>query len=101
MLQAELERVSSHRLLPPLDTTRYQLPAPTKPESEEEWAAALQNARAQLEHQRLRCARDPVPFRLSNPGVWGTRTERALRAGTRTWRSCSSTGRTRGGYTTT
>ena len=42
--------MSSHRLLSPLDTTRYQLPAPTKPENEEEWDAALKNARAQLEH---------------------------------------------------
>ena len=54
MLQAELERISNHRLLPPLDTTRYQLPAPTKLENEEEWQKALDNARAQLEHQRLR-----------------------------------------------
>ncbi|RPD81736.1 breast carcinoma amplified sequence 2 [Lentinus tigrinus ALCF2SS1-7] len=54
MLQAELERVSNHRLLPPLDTTRYQLPAPTTPESEEEWRKALGNAQAQLEHQKTR-----------------------------------------------
>ncbi|KAH9921985.1 breast carcinoma amplified sequence 2 [Epithele typhae] len=54
MLQAELERVSNHRLLPPLDTTRYQLPGPTKPDNEEQWQEALRNARAQLEHQRLR-----------------------------------------------
>ncbi|TFK90232.1 breast carcinoma amplified sequence 2 [Polyporus arcularius HHB13444] len=54
MLQAELERVQNHRLLPPLDTTRYQLPAPTTPESEEEWRKALDNARAQLEHQKTR-----------------------------------------------
>ncbi|KAM5538267.1 hypothetical protein V8D89_008154 [Ganoderma adspersum] len=54
MLQAELERISNHRLLPPLDTTRYQLPAPTKLDNEEEWQEALNNARAQLEHQRLR-----------------------------------------------
>ena len=50
--------MSSHRLLSPLDTTRYQLPAPTKPENEEEWDAALKNARAQLEHQRLRYAHE-------------------------------------------
>ncbi|KAL7285711.1 breast carcinoma amplified sequence 2 [Trametes coccinea BRFM310] len=54
MLQAELERVSNHEPLPPLDTSRYQLPAPSTPENEEEWLAALKNARAQLEHQRLR-----------------------------------------------
>ena len=54
MLQAELDRVSNHRLLPPLDTTRYQLPAPSAPENEEEWQEALKNARAQLEHQKTR-----------------------------------------------
>ncbi len=54
MLQAELERVSNHRLLPPLDTTRYQLPAPTELENEEAWQEALKNARAQLEHQKMR-----------------------------------------------
>ncbi|KAI8995362.1 breast carcinoma amplified sequence 2 [Trametes punicea] len=54
LLQAELERVSNHQPLPPLDTARYQLPAPSTPENEEEWLEALKNARAQLEHQRLR-----------------------------------------------
>ncbi|CDO70280.1 hypothetical protein BN946_scf184942.g80 [Trametes cinnabarina] len=54
MLQAELERVSNHQPLPPLDTSRYQLPAPSTPENEEEWLEALKNARAQLEHQHLR-----------------------------------------------
>ncbi|KAI0768535.1 breast carcinoma amplified sequence 2 [Trametes elegans] len=54
LLQAELERVSNHQPLPPLDTARYQLPAPARPENEEEWLEALKNARAQLEHQKLR-----------------------------------------------
>ncbi|KAI0336078.1 breast carcinoma amplified sequence 2 [Cubamyces sp. BRFM 1775] len=54
LLQAELERVSNHQPLPPLDTARYQLPGPVKPEDEEEWLEALKNARAQLEHQKLR-----------------------------------------------
>ncbi|TBU64815.1 breast carcinoma amplified sequence 2 [Dichomitus squalens] len=54
LLQAELERISNHRLLPPLDTTRYQLPGPTNLENEEEWQEALNNAKAQLEHQKLR-----------------------------------------------
>ncbi|ESK98468.1 pre-mrna-splicing factor spf27-like [Moniliophthora roreri MCA 2997] len=55
LLRAELERVESHQPLPPLDTIRYQLPAPTStPATEEEWTAALDNARAQLEHQRIR-----------------------------------------------
>ncbi|KAI0735432.1 breast carcinoma amplified sequence 2 [Earliella scabrosa] len=54
MLQAELDRITNHRLLPPLDTTRYQLPAPSAPENEEEWQESLKNARAQLEHQKTR-----------------------------------------------
>ncbi|EMD41669.1 hypothetical protein CERSUDRAFT_128654 [Gelatoporia subvermispora B] len=55
LLEAELARVEARQPLPPLDTTRYQLPGPTStPASEEEWRAALNNARAQLEHQRLR-----------------------------------------------
>jgi pre-mRNA-splicing factor SPF27 len=58
MLEAELVRVESHRTLPPLDTIRYQLPAPTStPGTDEEWQAALKNAHAQLEHQRIRCAK--------------------------------------------
>jgi hypothetical protein len=56
MLAAELARVESHQPLPPLDTVRYQLPSPTStPGTDEEWQAALKNAHAQLEHQRIRC----------------------------------------------
>ncbi|KAG9314574.1 breast carcinoma amplified sequence 2 [Chiua virens] len=52
---AELARVEAHQPLPPLDTVRYQLPAPTSsPGTDEEWRKAIQNAHAQLEHQRLR-----------------------------------------------
>ncbi|KAG7099487.1 hypothetical protein E1B28_001334 [Marasmius oreades] len=55
LLKAELERVEAHQPFPPLDTVRYQLPAPiSNPAAEGEWAAALNNARAQLEHQRIR-----------------------------------------------
>jgi hypothetical protein len=57
MLQAELARVESHQILPPLDTIRYQLPGPTSmPGTDEEWQAALKNAHAQLEHQLIRYA---------------------------------------------
>ncbi|KAH9835798.1 breast carcinoma amplified sequence 2 [Rhodofomes roseus] len=56
LLEAELARIESHQPLPPLDTTRHQLPGPQNPENEEEWRSALNNARAQLEHQRLRHA---------------------------------------------
>ncbi|KIJ08755.1 hypothetical protein PAXINDRAFT_18124 [Paxillus involutus ATCC 200175] len=55
LLAAELARVEAHQPLPPLDTVRYQLPAPTSsPGTDEEWREALRNAHAQLEHQRLR-----------------------------------------------
>ncbi|KAF8514512.1 breast carcinoma amplified sequence 2 [Gautieria morchelliformis] len=55
LLAAELVRVESHQPIPPLDTTRYQLPAPQEDVSTEEiWAKAVKNAKAQLEHQRIR-----------------------------------------------
>ncbi|KAJ7102250.1 breast carcinoma amplified sequence 2 [Mycena belliarum] len=54
LLQAELDRVESHQPFPALDSIRYQLPAPAAPGTDEEWQAALKNAHAQLEHQRLR-----------------------------------------------
>ena len=55
LLKAELSRVESHNSLPPLDTIRHQLPAPTSiPGSDEEWILALKNAKSQLEHQRIR-----------------------------------------------
>lgn len=55
LLEAELARVESHQSLPPLDTTRYQLPGPSSiPASEEDWKKAVENAHAQLEHLRLR-----------------------------------------------
>ncbi|KAJ2990693.1 hypothetical protein NUW54_g8396 [Trametes sanguinea] len=69
MLQAELERVSNHEPLPPLDTSRYQLPAPSTPENEEEWLEALKNARAQLEHQRLRQANLAL-LQQYGPNAW-------------------------------
>ncbi|KAG5648192.1 hypothetical protein DXG03_006147 [Asterophora parasitica] len=55
LLRAELERVESHQPFPTLDTLRYSLPPPiSSPGTDEEWQSALQNARAQLEHQRIR-----------------------------------------------
>ncbi|KAH7924005.1 breast carcinoma amplified sequence 2 [Leucogyrophana mollusca] len=55
LLAAELARVEGHQPLPPLDSLRYQLPAPTStPATDEEWQEALKNAHAQLEHQRIR-----------------------------------------------
>ncbi|KZP32221.1 breast carcinoma amplified sequence 2 [Athelia psychrophila] len=55
LLAAELERVETHQPFPSLDSIRYQLPGPTSaPGTDEEWQAALKNAHAQLEHQRIR-----------------------------------------------
>ncbi|KAF9229561.1 breast carcinoma amplified sequence 2 [Gyrodon lividus] len=55
LLAAELARVEAHQPLPPLDTVRYQLPAPTSsPGTDEEWREVLRNAHAQLGHQHLR-----------------------------------------------
>ena len=55
LLLEELKRVESHKPFPPIDNLRFQLPAPSKkPASDEEWKEALKNAKAQLEHQRIR-----------------------------------------------
>ncbi|KAI0067833.1 BCAS2-domain-containing protein [Artomyces pyxidatus] len=54
-LAAELRRVEARQPLAAIDTTRYQLPAPTAvPANDDDWKAALDNAHAQLEHQRIR-----------------------------------------------
>ena len=50
-----MTRIESQQPFPQLDTLRYQLPGPaSSPGTIEEWEAALNNARAQLEHQKLR-----------------------------------------------
>ncbi|KAG8809023.1 hypothetical protein FRC19_005486 [Serendipita sp. 401] len=58
LLAAELERIESREKLSAIDTKRFQLPPPLRGDaaSVEEWEAALRNARAQLEHQKLRTA---------------------------------------------
>jgi len=56
LLKSEFERVAANRPLPPLDTLRYNLPAPSSSATDAEWKAALDNANAQLQHQRIRCA---------------------------------------------
>ncbi|KAF9473310.1 breast carcinoma amplified sequence 2 [Pholiota conissans] len=54
-LKAELERVGSNQAFTPLDSLRYSLPAPTStPATDEDWKVALDNAHAQLQHQRIR-----------------------------------------------
>ncbi|KAI0048011.1 breast carcinoma amplified sequence 2 [Auriscalpium vulgare] len=55
LLAAEMLRAEARKPLTAIDTTRYSLPAPhAAPGTDEEWKAALDNAHAQLEHQRIR-----------------------------------------------
>jgi len=54
LLRAELERVKNREELRAFDETRLQLPAPSKTGTEDEWKAALDNAKAQRQHQRIR-----------------------------------------------
>lgn len=54
MLAAEMKRVAKKEKLSAIDQTRMALPTPGPDASEEEWKAALDNAHAQLEHQRIR-----------------------------------------------
>jgi pre-mRNA-splicing factor SPF27 len=70
ILEAELSRVESHQPLPSLDTIRYQLPAPTAvPATDADWQAALNNAHAQLEHQRIRHANLAL-LQTYGPNAW-------------------------------
>jgi len=55
LLKMELQRAASNQPFPRLDSLRYSLPAPSStPGTDEEWRAALDNAHAQLQHQRIR-----------------------------------------------
>ncbi|TDL28819.1 breast carcinoma amplified sequence 2 [Rickenella mellea] len=70
LLKAEIERVESHQPIPLLDSLRYQLPAPTsQPATEEDWRAALNNAKAQLEHQRIRHSNVAL-LQTYGPNAW-------------------------------
>ena len=63
LLAAELERVEKNEPFPPLDTTRYQVPAPST-QNEEDWRKALDNARSQLEHMKIRSRFSIVLFAM-------------------------------------
>jgi len=56
LVAAELSRIAAARPLAPLDDARYKASAPAEESAAEPkaWEAALDNARAQLEHQRAR-----------------------------------------------
>lgn len=66
LLAAEMERVEAHKPLQAVDMTRYGLPAPQDPNApEEEWKRALDNAKAQLLHQRLRYGDSDGRYRVA------------------------------------
>ncbi|KAI0034940.1 breast carcinoma amplified sequence 2 [Vararia minispora EC-137] len=54
LLADEMKRVEEGHKLDAIDRIRYTLPVPGEGASEGEWKAALDNARTQLEHQRIR-----------------------------------------------
>ncbi|PPQ63505.1 hypothetical protein CVT24_004733 [Panaeolus cyanescens] len=55
LLQAEMKRIAAGQPFPALDKTRYTLPEPSStPSNPEEWKVALDNAYAQLQHQKIR-----------------------------------------------
>jgi len=55
LLAAELARVQTSQPLSALDSSRYQLPGPLGDgPTEDDWKAAVQNAKAQLQHQKSR-----------------------------------------------
>lgn len=54
MRHAELTRVANAQPSAQLDLTRYRMDEPAADAPLPEWLAAVDNARAQLEHQRLR-----------------------------------------------
>ena len=64
VLSEELARVEARKPLNAIDTTRYALPVPSENATEEDWRSALDNARAQLEHQRIRYARSQLLRRI-------------------------------------
>lgn len=66
LIKAELERVAANQPFPSLDSLRYTLPAPSStPGTDEEWRTALDNAHAQLQHQRIRYANMYLAFHIS------------------------------------
>ncbi|KXS17090.1 breast carcinoma amplified sequence 2 [Gonapodya prolifera JEL478] len=54
ILAAELDRVERGQKLNAIDTSRYRLPKPPQDDDLEGWKKAVDNARAQLEHQYSR-----------------------------------------------
>lgn len=55
-LQGEMERVAAQQPMQPMDVSRYEVPQPPKElqRDQSSWRRSVNNARAQLEHQRTR-----------------------------------------------
>jgi pre-mRNA-splicing factor SPF27 len=55
-MEAEFARITAQQGQETMDTARYELPPPGKDSkhSPEAWQTAVDNAKAQLEHQRTR-----------------------------------------------
>ncbi|VDB99302.1 unnamed protein product [Peniophora sp. CBMAI 1063] len=54
LIESEMQRVEAKQPLNAIDTARFTLPTPGADATEEEWKAAVDNARVQLEHQKIR-----------------------------------------------
>lgn len=59
-----MKRVERKEKLNAIDTKRFLLLAPGPDASEEDWKAALDNAHAQLEHQRIRYVYVSISLRV-------------------------------------
>jgi len=64
LLKAEWARVRAEKPMEPMDTSRYELQPPSgkAAEDEAEWKRALDNARAQTEHQHNRFGKGGLFF---------------------------------------
>ena len=77
LLEEELARVAAGRPLTGMDTSRYSLepPPPAKRGDPVAWAAAVDNARAQLEHQHTRLLNLELLIKYG-PDAWRAHNER-------------------------
>jgi len=80
LLQTEYRRVKAGRDMDPIDTHRYTLPAPAieKQNDPGEWKKAIENAQAQLEHQRLRALNLELAMKYA-PEAWKRGNEQTSR----------------------
>ena len=77
LLEGELARVAAGRALAGMDTARYNLepPPPAKRGDAAAWASAVDNARAQLEHQHTRLLNLELLIKYG-PDAWRAHNER-------------------------